>query len=91
METRKRVLGAEHPSTLTSMANLAYTWKDQDHDDEAIRLMTSCLKLSMKVLGASHHRTQSVLETLTAWLSTGVVAEYQAVQDSYRMPGAWVD
>jgi len=27
METRKRVLGAEHPFTLTSMANLAHTWK----------------------------------------------------------------
>jgi hypothetical protein len=25
METRKRVLREEHPSTLTSMANLAYT------------------------------------------------------------------
>jgi hypothetical protein len=27
METRKKVLGAEHPDTLTSMANLAFTWK----------------------------------------------------------------
>ena len=27
METRKRVLGAEHPSTLTSMNSLAYTWR----------------------------------------------------------------
>ena len=27
METRKRVLGAEYPSTLTSMNNRAYTWK----------------------------------------------------------------
>jgi hypothetical protein len=29
METRKRVLGAGHPDTLTSMANLAHTWKAQ--------------------------------------------------------------
>jgi hypothetical protein len=28
METRTRVLGAEHPSTLTSMANLARTYTD---------------------------------------------------------------
>ena len=27
METMKRVLGAEYPSTLTSMNNRAYTWK----------------------------------------------------------------
>jgi hypothetical protein len=26
-ETRKRVLGAEHPSSLTSMNYLAYTWR----------------------------------------------------------------
>jgi hypothetical protein len=29
METSKRVLGAEHPYTLTSMADLAFTWKGQ--------------------------------------------------------------
>jgi len=29
IETRMRVLGAEHPSTLTSMANLASTFWNQ--------------------------------------------------------------
>ena len=29
METFKRVLGAEHPDTLTSMANLAWTYGNQ--------------------------------------------------------------
>ena len=29
METSKRVLGAEHPDTLTSMANLASTYQNQ--------------------------------------------------------------
>jgi hypothetical protein len=29
LETRKRVLGMEHPGTLMSMANLAFTWKSQ--------------------------------------------------------------
>jgi hypothetical protein len=29
METFKRVLGAEHPDTLTSMANLASTYRNQ--------------------------------------------------------------
>jgi hypothetical protein len=77
METRKRVLGAEHPDTLTSMANLAYTLKDQDRDDEAIELMTSCLELSMKVLRPSHHHTQGALGTLLAWSSTGGVTGHQ--------------
>ena len=39
METRKRVLGAEHPSTLTSMANLAFGRKN------GILLMEECFRL----------------------------------------------
>ncbi|CAA9959477.1 hypothetical protein PTMSG1_02895 [Pyrenophora teres f. maculata] len=35
METRKKKLGADHPDTLTSMANLAFTWKAQGRSAEA--------------------------------------------------------
>jgi hypothetical protein len=35
METSSRVLGEEHPDTLTSMANLASTIKDQGRNVEA--------------------------------------------------------
>jgi hypothetical protein len=35
METRKRVLGEEHPSTLTSIANLASTYGNQGRWKEA--------------------------------------------------------
>ena len=38
MKTRKRVLSAEHPSTLTSMANLAFTWKNQGRFAGALQL-----------------------------------------------------
>jgi len=44
METR-RVLGQEYPSTLTSMANLAGTWKSQGGDEQAIGLMSECVQL----------------------------------------------
>jgi Tetratricopeptide repeat len=91
METMKSVLGVEHPSTRTSMANLAYTLKDQNHDDEALELVTSCLNLRMKVLGPSHHGIQSVLGTLVAWFSAGGVPGYQGGQSDNHMPGAWVD
>jgi len=30
METRKKNLGVDDPDTLTSMNNLAFTWKGQD-------------------------------------------------------------
>jgi Tetratricopeptide repeat len=38
METRKRVLGKEHPDTLTSMANLASTYGNQGRWKEAEEL-----------------------------------------------------
>ena len=33
METRKKKLGADHPDTLTSMANLASTYRNQGRWD----------------------------------------------------------
>jgi hypothetical protein len=36
MEMFKRVFGEEHPSTLTSMNNLAFTLKGQGRNDDAI-------------------------------------------------------
>jgi hypothetical protein len=43
METSKRVLGLEHPSTLTSMNNLAFTWKSRGLDchEQAIEGMVA--------------------------------------------------
>ncbi|OCK76785.1 hypothetical protein K432DRAFT_305603 [Lepidopterella palustris CBS 459.81] len=45
METRKRSIWAEHPSTLTSMNNLTFTLKFQGHNDEAIVLIKKCFQL----------------------------------------------
>jgi hypothetical protein len=36
VEMRVRVLGKEHPDTLTSMANLAYTRRFQGQNEEVI-------------------------------------------------------
>jgi hypothetical protein len=63
METSSRVLGEEHPSTLTSMANLAHTWKSQSRNEEAISLMEKCLELQKRILETHHPNT----ETLTRW------------------------
>ena len=67
METRKRVLGEEHPSTLTSMNNLACMWNGQGRNEEAIRLMSECVQLSTQILGASHPFTLSSLTALDGW------------------------
>jgi len=67
METSKRVLGEEHPSTLTSMANLAHTWKSQARNDDAISLMEKCLELQKRILGPRHPDTESSVEAVNQW------------------------
>jgi hypothetical protein len=61
--TSKRVLGAEHRSTLTSMNNLAFTRKIQ-YREEAIALMRKCVQLRGRVLGSDHPFTLSSREAL---------------------------
>jgi hypothetical protein len=53
METRKRVLGEEHPDTLTSMNNLAWTWNHQGRHDEAMELMAECVERTKGILGVN--------------------------------------
>jgi hypothetical protein len=67
METRKRVLGDEHPDTLTSMANLASTYREQGRWDEAFALMETCFQRRRQILGERHPYTQSSLNTLNSW------------------------
>lgn len=67
METRKRVLGEEHPSTLTSMNNLAFTLKGQDRNDEAISLMEKLLLVAKPVFGPKHPNILSSSRTLDEW------------------------
>jgi len=55
MEIRKRVLGAEHPDTLTSMANLASTYQKQGRWTEAEQL--GVREMVISALGAEHPST----------------------------------
>jgi hypothetical protein len=67
IETRKKKLGADHPDTLTSMNNLAFTWKSQGRNIEAFRLMSECYRLRKQKIGADHPNTISSFETLKKW------------------------
>jgi hypothetical protein len=69
MAIRKRVLGEEHPDTLTSMSNLAFTLKKHGRDEEAIKLMEDCKLLQELVLGAEHPNTLSSTAILIVWNS----------------------
>ena len=64
IETRKRVLGAEHPSTLTSMANLASTYRNQGRWKEAEELEVQVMETRKRVLGAEHPDTLTTMNNL---------------------------
>ncbi|KAM7195073.1 hypothetical protein V8F33_006942 [Rhypophila sp. PSN 637] len=66
METSKRKLGADHPSTLTSMNNLAFTWKEQGRLKDALDLIECCFLLTRK-LGPEHPHTRSSIASFRVW------------------------
>ncbi len=67
METRKRVLGHEHPDTLTSMNNLAWTFWSLDRKKEAIQLMSEVVQYSEKRKGSDHPHTVQSIHVLQKW------------------------
>jgi hypothetical protein len=67
METKKRVLGAEHPDTLTSMNNLAFSWKALGRVKEALELMEERVTLRTRILGTHHPHTLSSRTALLGW------------------------
>lgn len=48
IETSKRVLGAEHPDTLTSTANLASTYKEQGRLVTATIILRKTIDLAIR-------------------------------------------
>ncbi|KAF1968774.1 kinesin light chain [Bimuria novae-zelandiae CBS 107.79] len=63
MQTAKRVLGDEHPGTLTSMSNLASTYRNQGRWNEAEELNVQTRK---RVLGDEHPHTLSSMNNLAS-------------------------
>ena len=64
IETRKRVLGAEHLDTLSSMANLASTYRNQGRWKEAEELEVQVKDTRKRVLGAEHPDTLTSMNNL---------------------------
>ncbi|KAF1357717.1 kinesin light chain 3 [Lizonia empirigonia] len=76
MEARKRVLGDEHPDTLSSMANLAATYRNQGRWAEAEELDVQVMEARKRVLGDEHPHTLSSMANLAA---------------TYRNQGRWAE
>jgi hypothetical protein len=75
LEISKRVLGPEHPDTLTSMHNLAFIWNEQGRQAEGLKLIEECVLLRTRILGTGHPNTldsrRTLLEWQADWLETG--------------------
>ncbi|GLA16885.1 hypothetical protein AnigIFM62618_003989 [Aspergillus niger] len=69
LELCKRVLGPEHPDTLTSMNNLASTYSYQGRWKEAEELQVQVMELCKRVLGPEHPNTLSSMNNLASTYS----------------------
>ncbi|KAI7550223.1 hypothetical protein KC331_g3314, partial [Hortaea werneckii] len=61
-----QVLGAEHPSTLTSIENQASTFRDQERLNEAIQLFVKASESFKKMLGEEHPSTLTCMASLSS-------------------------
>lgn len=50
------MLGEGHLDTLTSVDNLAYTWKSQGRDSDGLDTMRQVAKQRREILGSDHPR-----------------------------------
>ncbi|KAK7928766.1 hypothetical protein PG985_005764 [Apiospora marii] len=64
MERSKQKLGADHPSTLNSMANLASTCRNQGRWEAAEKLDVEVMERSKQKLGAGHPDTLNSMNNL---------------------------
>jgi Tetratricopeptide repeat len=67
IEARKKLLGEDPPGTLTSMADLAFTWKGEGRQVKAIAFLDHCLQRQQRILGANHPDTVFTRSTLEKW------------------------
>ena len=66
METRKRVLGQEHPDAPTSTANLALTFWNQGRWKEAEELEVQVIETFKRVLSQEHQDALTSMANLSS-------------------------
>jgi hypothetical protein len=67
---REKVLGKEHPGTLTSIHNIALFLQSQGKYDEAEPMYRQTLALREKILGKEHPDTLTSMNTLAGLLQS---------------------
>jgi Tetratricopeptide repeat len=79
VEVRNRDLGAEHPDTLTSLANLACTGGRQGRWKEAEHLLILAIGIWNRVLGETRERHPDILTSMAKLVFT------------YWNQGTWIE
>jgi tetratricopeptide (TPR) repeat protein len=64
LESRRRILGVDHPDTLVAMNDVAYLYMDQGRYDEAEPLYHEALEIKKRVLGDDHPSTLIAMSNL---------------------------
>ncbi|WP_326770959.1 tetratricopeptide repeat protein (plasmid) [Streptomyces sp. NBC_01591] len=67
----ERLLGNEHPDTLTARANLATSYQQAGRTNDAINLLERVLADRERLLGSEHPDTLSARNVLHRWRSAG--------------------
>ena len=82
METSKTKLGADHPSTLTSMANFASIYRNQGRWLEVEKLEVQVMEICKTKLGADHPDTLISMGNLAfIWKDQGRHSDALALQE----------
>jgi hypothetical protein len=63
-DVQEEKLGADHPSTLTTLNNLAHAYQDAGELSDAIKLFEHVRDVQVKVLGADHAETLGTVRSL---------------------------
>jgi tetratricopeptide (TPR) repeat protein len=94
VESSLRLLGAEHPGTLTSIGNLAVIYNKQGQWKKAEDLQVQVMESSLRLLGAEHPDTLRSIGNL-AWTYTNQrqwkkaeELQVQVMESSLRLLGA---
>ena len=66
VDMRKKLLGAEHLDTLTSLVNLAHTYRNQGRWNEEEQLEIQVMDMRKKLLGAEHPDTLTSMGNLAS-------------------------
>jgi hypothetical protein len=64
----RRILGEEHPDTISAMNNLASTFGDLGRRDEAAKMLQEVLDKRRQILGEEHPDTITAMSNLAVTL-----------------------